>query len=146
MSRKILTYKVTAKGRDLGKVFLLTELSTADAEDWAMQAFFALMNSGVDIPDDVAEMGLAGIASIGLGALGKIDYEKARPLLDRMMTCVQIIPDPSRPNVVRALDPSDIEEVSTRLMLRKEVFALHVDFLTHADRSISAPAKVTSGT
>jgi len=134
MSRKTVTYKVTAKGRDLGKVFLLTELSTADAEDWAMRAFFALMNSGVDIPDDVAEMGLAGIASIGLGALGKIDYEKARPLLDKMMQCVQIIPDPSRPNVLRALDPTDIEEVATRLLLRKEVFALHVDFLTPAAR------------
>lgn len=132
--RKTLTYTVAIEGRDKGKVFLLTELSAADAEDWAMQAFFALLNSGVEIPDDAAEMGLAGIATIGFAALGKLDFIRAKPLLDRMMTCVQIIPDPSRPNVIRALDPSDIEEVATRLMLRKEVFGLHVNFLTTAAR------------
>jgi len=102
--RKTLTYTVTDSGRDQGKTFLITEMSAADAEDWALRAFFALMNSGIDIPDEVADMGFAGIATVGLKALGKVEYAKAKPLFDDMMTCVQVVPDPGKPNVVRQLD------------------------------------------
>ena len=139
--RKTLTYTVTDSGRDQGKAFLITEMSAADAEDWALRAFFALMNSGIDIPDEVADMGFAGIATVGLKALGKVEYAKAKPLFDDMMTCVQVVPDPGKPNVVRSLIDTDIEEVTTRLKLRSEVFKLHTDFLAAAAPSITAPSK-----
>lgn len=137
--RKTLTYTVTDEGRDQGKTFLITEMSAADAEDWALRAFFALMNSGIDIPDEVADMGFAGIASIGLKALGKVEYSKAKPLFEDMMDCVRIVPDPGKPNVVRALIDTDIEEVATRLKLRSEVFKLHTDFLAPAAVSTTDP-------
>ena len=139
--RKTLRYTVTDSGRDHGKVFLITEMSASDAEDWALRAFFALMNSGIDVPDEVADMGFAGIASVGLKALGKVEYSKAKPLFDDMMTCVQVMPDPAKPNVVRSLIDTDIEEVTTRLKLRSEVFKLHTDFLAAAAPSITAPSK-----
>jgi hypothetical protein len=126
--RKTLTYTETADNRDKGKVFKLEEMSADQAEAWALKAFFAIMNAGIDVPDNLADLGFAGIATAGLNALGKVDYETARPLLDEMMTCIQIIPDPAKPNVARALFPGDIEEVATKLKLRKAVFDLHVAF------------------
>lgn len=132
--RKTLKYTVTNEGRDKGKVFLITEMSAADAEDWAIQAFLAMAASGVQIPDNFKEAGFAAVISSAFEAIGKLQYERAKPLLDRMMECVQIIPDPSKPNVVRSLIDDDIEEVSTRLMLRKETFQLHASFLKTAAR------------
>lgn len=126
--RRTSTYTADV-GRDAGKVFKLTELSADGAERWAMRAFFALMNAGVDIPEDVTSMGLAGIAQVGLKALTNIPFEAAEPLLADMMDCVQIIPDPSRPAVLRSLVDGDIEEVLTRINLRREVLFLHLEFL-----------------
>ena len=130
--RKTLTYTVADAGRDQGKVFLITELSAAEAEEWALQAFFAIMNAGIEIPEGVEEMGFAGIAAIGLKALGKVPYFMAEPLLNKVMECVKVIPDAAQQNVVRAMIESDTEEVVTRLMLKKAVFKLHTDFLTRA--------------
>lgn len=142
--RKQITYTVTDAGRDQGKAFQLKEMDAFAAEQWAIRGFFALMNAGIDVPANIADMGFAGIAVIGVSALGRVPYEAAKPLLDDMLGCVQIIPDPSKPNVVRALIESDIEEVKTLLKLRKAVFDLHVDFLTDAAPSTSdraAPGK-----
>jgi hypothetical protein len=126
--RKTSTYTETAENRDKGKVFKIEEMSADAAEQWALRAFFAIMNAGIEIPDGIADMGFAGIATAGLRALGAVPYEVAKPLLDEMMDCIQIIPDPAKPNVARALFPGDIEEVATRLKLRKAVFDLHVSF------------------
>lgn len=134
MARKTETVTIPFEGRDKGKVFILTELSAVDAEDWAMRALFALMNSGVEIPDNLVEAGLAGLYSIGMDALTKLPYEAAKPLLESMMKCIQAQPSPT---VVRALVDSDIEEVATRLELRKRVLALHMDFSMAAVLSTS---------
>ena len=93
-----------------------------------MRAFLGLAKSGVEIPENISEAGMAGIATLGFRALSGITFDLLEPLLDEMFECVSLIPDPSRPQVVRALIEDDIEEVGTRLRLRKEVFALHVDF------------------
>jgi len=130
MARKELTFTVDTEGRDIGKTFLIREMPASKAEKWAAKAFLALAKSGVDIPDDVGNSGLAGIAAIGLKALGGMKYEDAEPLLDEMFTCIECIPDASRPNVHRSLIEDDIEEVATRLQLRKEVFNIHVNFST----------------
>lgn len=106
-------------------MFVLTELSAYEAEDWAGRALFALMNAGVEIPDNIAEAGLAGVAALGIKAIAKLPFESAKPLLDKMMECVQIQPSPT---VTRPLIPDDIEEVSTMLTLRKQVLGLHMDF------------------
>ncbi|QDJ35831.1 hypothetical protein CBR67_03730 [Bordetella hinzii] len=133
MARKQKTVTITEDGRDKGKVFILTELSAYEAEEWAGRALFALMNAGVDVPDNIAEAGLSGVAALGLKALQALDFDQAKPLLDKMMDCVEI--QPSR-DVTRRLVADDIEEVATRLKLRREVVALHLDFSPAAARSI----------
>ncbi len=126
--RKTATITIDAEGRDKGKTFFLREMSASQAEKWAARAFLGMAKAGVEIPDDIASTGLAGIATVGFRAIGGMGFELAEPLLDEMFQCVQIIPDPSKPNVIRPLVEDDIEEVATRLKLRKEIFGLHVDF------------------
>ena len=134
--RKIVTVTIDGKGRDEGKVFSLREMPASQAEKWATKAFLALAKSGVEIPDNIASAGLAGIAAIGIKAISGMQFEDAEPLLDEMFRCISIIPDPDKPKVIRNLIEDDIEEVSTRLRLRKEVLNLHTDFFTDA-----APSK-----
>ena len=130
MARKQVMITVDKKGRDFGKVFLINEMPASQAEKWAARCFFAMAKSGVEIPEDIKESGLAGIAALGIKALGGVNFDDAEILLDDMFRCISIIPDPSKQNIIRNLIDDDIEEISTRLMLRKEVFNLHTSFFT----------------
>ena len=131
MARKVATIVIDSEGRDCGKVFQLREMPAMQAERWA--------KSGVEIPENIANAGLAGVAALGLKAFGGLDFADAEPLLIEMMSCVQIIPDPAKPQVVRFLVDDDIEEVATLLKLRAEVFSLHTGFSIPG-----APSKSTS--
>lgn len=122
--RKSITVTISDEGRDKGKTFIITELSAWDAERWASKVLFAAMNAGIEIPDDVAQAGISGLASLGIQALTRIPYEDAAPLLDTMMGCVQIQPSAS---VTRPLIEDDVEEVKTLLQLRKETVKLHLE-------------------
>jgi hypothetical protein len=128
MARKTKIVRIEAEGRDQGKSFLITELPASQAERWATRALMAMAKSNVDIPDGIENAGIAGIATLSLRALAGMPFADAEPLLDEMMRCVQAMPDPSRPQVTRQLIEDDIEEVATRLFLRREVIELHTDF------------------
>jgi hypothetical protein len=115
--------------RDAGKTFLLTEMAASDAEAWAIEALTLIASTGVNLPDGVISYGWAGMALVGLDGLMKVDFVKARPLLERMMACVQIVPDPKNPkSLPHAVTDYDVEEVQTRLWLRDKVFELHSGF------------------
>lgn len=126
--RKTIEVIIQDDNRDKGKRFKITEMSAHGAEEWAIRAIFAMMNAGIDIPDDAESSGFAGIASMGLQALGKVPFEQAKPLLDSMMECVQIMPNPNDSTIIRNLIDDDIEEISTRIRLRKAIWDLHTDF------------------
>jgi len=145
MARKTIDFSASV-GRDKGKVFRITEMPASQAEKWAAKVFLAMGQSGVEIPDNVAALGLVGLVSYGDNSLIKISFPLAEPILDEMMECVQIIPNPSNPNIIRKLMEEDIEEVLTRFMLRKEIMRLHTDFFedgdlptTESDRQTSTP-------
>jgi hypothetical protein len=135
MARKEITITIEDGGRDDGKVFFIRELSAMKAERWATRALLALMHAGVEMPDDMTDAGFAGIAAVGVRAFARLDFADAEPLMAEMLTCCQIIPDPSRPQVRRALIEDDIEEVSTLFRLRQEVLSLHLGFSLAAFRS-----------
>lgn len=135
--RKTVNYTVTAEGRDKGKLFVITEMPTSQGEAWATRALLAILASNPDIPENFGEMGMAGLAELGLRALSSLRWETLSPLLDEMMGCVQIIPDPARVHVARPLIETDIEEISSRLSLRMEWWALHMGFLKAVAASIS---------
>ncbi|SKC78293.1 hypothetical protein SAMN05445504_2371 [Burkholderia sp. CF099] len=137
MARKTAFFSASA-GRDKGKVFLVTELPASRAEEWATRALFIMVNCGVDIPDELLSSGLAGLAAVGLKALTRVPFDLAKPLFDEMMTCVEALPDPRNRDVVRPLIEDDIEEVATRVQLRKTILDLHMDFFRDAAPSQQA--------
>lgn len=136
--RKTATITITAEGRDKGRVYFLTEMSSHNTEDWALRVFLALGKAGITLPAGIdweevknePSAFMALIASTGFNIFGGISPYDVAPILAEMMQCVQIIPDPSRPQVVRSLVDDDIDEVATRIQLRKEVVALHTDFFS----------------
>ena len=131
MARKVLDYTITEDGRDKGKVFRITEMSAAKAEAWATRVLLALLGSNPEFPESISDLGMAQLAELGFKALSGLKWELAEPLLAEMFECVSVIPDPSKPMIVRALayDDSDIEEIMTRIKLREQIFKLHTDFL-----------------
>ena len=118
-------------GRDKGRVFLITEMSAAHADNWAMRALIALANGGVDLGNLSPQQGMMGMAGVALDALGRLKADDAIPLLNELLDCVQIIPEGGKPRQLN-MDFNDVEDFTTLWRLRKEVFALHTDFLQHA--------------
>jgi hypothetical protein len=146
MARKTAIVVVDQDGRDKGKRYLLTEMPASRAEKWAARAFLALAHSGVEVPQNLVDAGFAGIAILGLRSLMGLQYDEAEPLLDEMMTCVEFLPDPTSDAVKRPINESaeDIEEVTTRVQLRTEVFQLHVGFSLAGALRTSPPASATT--
>lgn len=144
---KTKTVVITNDGRDKGKYFLITEMSAMRAEKWAIRVFLSMAHAGVKVPPEIVSAGMAGLAVWGLESLTGVEYNELEPLLDEMMTCVQIVPTPSRPEVVRPLLENDVMEVSTLVQLRAEVFQLHVNFSLAGLKSLltSAPASIPPG-
>lgn len=137
MARKEATF-IGESGRDKGKQFHITEMSASRAESWAIRVLLAIGNAGIDVPDGLAAQGMAGLMAVGYMNLLKIPFEVAEPLLEEMMSCVQIIPSAS---VRRPLIEDDIEEVTTRLQLRKAIWNLHMDFFLSEGQSTSESAQ-----
>lgn len=128
MARKELIIQIQEPGRDQGKAYFIREMPATKAEKWAMRAFLAIGRAGIDIPKDLADSGFAGIAKIALELICKLPFEDAEALMDEMFACVQAIPNPQNPGIVRPLVEDDIEEIATRIKLRVEVFKLHAGF------------------
>lgn len=132
MARKTKVVQIQTDGRDRGKNFLLTEMPAMQAERWAMRAFQGMLRANVELPEDIQSAGLAGIAKIGFKALGNMDEFTFLSLMDEMLGCVQILPNPNDFRVIRPLiregDEPDIQEVTTLIKLRMEVFELHTGF------------------
>jgi hypothetical protein len=125
MGRKTVDLKIETEGRDKGKTFRITEMSAMRAEKWAAKALLALISSGLEIPDNIAQGGMAAVATMSPAMLqGSLAFEAVEPLLDEMMTCVQIVED----KAVRTPSEDDIDEVATLLFLRSEVLRLHTGF------------------
>lgn len=143
MARKVERFIVPAAGgRDAGKVFIITEKPAFQAETWANRLLCAMGNARIDIPEGLAGMGMAGIVAIGVQALSGMSFPAVKPLLDEMLECIQFMPDPNKPAILRALNmhADDIEEVATIYRLRRAVFDLHVGFLISVlSQTLGAP-------
>lgn len=126
-----------ATNRDHGKRFKITEMPAIRAEKWAMRVLLALASTGAQLPDDYKAAGMAALAAAGFQALQSLNWTETEPLLDEMLECVRILPDPKnieveRPLVLNRGDGSgdDIEEVTTLLELRRKIFELHTGFFS----------------
>ena len=139
MSRKSAMVQVTADNRDKGKSYLITEMPASQTERIAARLFLMLTAGGVDIPDNVEQAGMAGLVAFGISALKALPFEQLEPVLEETFkACVSYMPDPKHPEIMRGakgmspLIEDDIEEVSTRFLLRKRIISLHTGFFEDA--------------
>ena len=133
MARKKQDITIHYEGRDKGKVFQITEMSSLQVERWAMRAVNALVRAGADVPDGLELAGMAAIVAIGIKNISKIPFEELDPLFAEMFGCLMLKPDPAHPEIVRHLvdgvgDGDDIQEVNTCLLLRQKILELHLGF------------------
>src|SRR5574337_823872 len=102
MPRKEIDIRITDEGRDKGKVFHILEMDADQAEWWAMRVISALIRANPELATTYLEgAGMAALAMAGVKALMMLDPIDAKPLLDQMMTCISVKPDPKNPNITR---------------------------------------------
>jgi hypothetical protein len=116
--------------RDKGKNFLITEMPAYQAEKWAMRAFLALKGSESQIPLEVKNLGMVGVAIIGINVFlrASVNFQELSPLLDEMFTCVKALPNPQDLNSARSVIEGEILDVPTLGWLRSQVLELHTGF------------------
>lgn len=131
--KKIPAQPAIPKGRDHGKVFVLTEMPATEAEPWATKAALLLAKAaGTELPDDA--QGVAALASLDtkqLPSLVKLKVAQALqdPSLDAWWNCVQYQHDPQQmPQKIIHGDGCQIEDISTISFLRAKVLELHTSF------------------
>ena len=122
---------VIENGRDADKCFLVTEMPLLKADKWAQRALFALASGGVDAGTLDLSGGMLEMAKFAFAAIGNIDPQVGGDLLDELLECVQIIPSGGNP---RDFDvETEIQDLKTLYLLRKEALFLHIDFLTQGN-------------
>jgi len=109
-------------------------------ERWALRALLALTNTGAAIPEEALGAGMAGLAAVGVQALGMLDAVQVQPLLDELWpACVRIVPPNVKlmPQEILPGVNSQIEEVKTRLEIYRALFILHTGFSMPAELQTS---------
>lgn len=133
-------------GRDAGRRFKITEMSAFDAFDWGTRALLAMAKSGVDIPPDIAQRGMAGVAVVAMRTLGGLEFMAVRSLRDELMKCITIYTDyRNNPMHVRPITgQDDIEEPVTIYELCKATLEHHLGFSIAEGLSKLTPTKTPS--
>lgn len=123
--------------RDAGKVFKITEWGARRAETWAWGMVFALKGTSGEIPEDIARMGMVGVAIKLTNTVLKADvnFAAVKPFYDELIDeCVLIVRDPTNRDrvtqqpIATALMDGDFAEVPTLQWLRSEVIRVHTNF------------------
>jgi hypothetical protein len=134
MSRREKVVTITAENRDHGKTFRIVEMSAEQACEWFDRAAQLIGRGGADVPATLFEHGPAGFVVLSMGAilsaLGKAPYHEVKPLLDELMVCVVSMRSPgAAADLTNAsLISGQIEEISTRYLLREEVLSTILGF------------------
>lgn len=147
--RKTERFTITSEGRDKGKTFILTEMPADQGERWALRALLALTNTGAAVPEEALTAGMAGLAAVGVQALGMLSAPQVQPLLDELWpVCVRIVP-PKEGLMPQEILPginSQIEEVKTRLEIYRALLKLHTGFSMPAELQTSESPQDSAGT
>lgn len=125
---------VTIQDRDQSLSFRIREMPATQLESWIIRALLIIAGSGATVPSgpDIRKVG-AYLAEHGLAALGAIDFEKVRPLLDELLGCCSILVDKLEKRLTPDSVDDHIQDVKTLFALRKEVLQLNLGFLRGED-------------
>lgn len=127
MGRHVKHVTIDAEGRDLGKVFILTEMPATVGKPWVMRVTTLLSSIGVV---DIHKLGKA--ESVAAVAMVLDD-----PALIQWRDCVKFNPAPNMmPQAIIWDQPTcQIEEISTVTLLQAMVVELHLGFTPPVSRS-----------
>jgi hypothetical protein len=134
--------------RDAGKMFMITEKPATAAEKWAWRLFIAVKGTTAQIPPELEQLGMVGVAIRGINSFlaADVDFAKIEPLLDEMMECVKVVRDPAHPELATDLTRlDDVEEAQTVTWLRNEVLRVHTNFSFAEQLSRLISAITTTG-
>ena len=123
------------ENRDTGKRYLITEMPSSAGERWGVRAGMAMLHAMPELPQDPQGMGLANIAKIGFQMFAGANTLEVQALMDELMDYVQILPTAGNDTFARKLLEEDIEEISTRMLLKGEAFELLTGFSIAANLS-----------
>ena len=154
--RREKTVIVDDRGRELQ--FTVREMPATRLESWIVRAGLLLAGAGVAsgllerMPEEGLDAGSVlqtagrlvgeGRGADLLAALGRVDYDRARPLLDELLACCT--PAGSVAPLTPATADGVIEDVRTLLTLRREALALNFAFFAAAGPSGSADGETPS--
>jgi len=133
--RKTTTITIN-EGRDKGKTYKITEWSCIQTDHWILRAVFGLGKVGVEIPPEVLQLGAAPIAYAIASQVNKLPSRLGVRLADELLQNVERVEE----RVTRSLVENDIEDISIRFRLRKEVLKLTFGFFDFAASQNSVPA------
>lgn len=129
---------ITIEDRGNALQFRIREMPATQLESWVMRAVLVLAEAGSDIPADAGVEGAAAfLAKHGLTALGKIDFVKAKPLLDEMLGCASRIVDKVEEKVTPESADAYVSDFRTLMKLRMECFKANFDFFSPGSPSSS---------
>lgn len=141
MARKEITIDI--QDRDQRLTFRIREMPATKLESWIIRALLLAAGSGAQVPDG-ADIRAAGafLAEKGLSALGNIDFEKARPLLDELLGCCSRLVENVEERCTAQSVDAYIQDVATLFKLRMEAIKLNLGFLgPEAERLSGYPEK-----
>jgi hypothetical protein len=128
MARKETIIKIQDRDQEL--TFKIREMSATQLESWLIRALLLVAGSGAQVPDG-SDIKAAGgyLAEKGLAALGAVDFEKAKPLLDEMLGCCSRLVEKVEERCTPESLDAYVQDVGTLFRLRKEAVRLNLGFL-----------------
>lgn len=136
---------ITIQDREQELTFKIREMPAVKLERWLAEALKLTSEAGLDLPrlDDEDAVKLFFLESFLPTALGRIDYDKAWPLLEGLLNCcsrlVENVEEPCSSQSVGAY----IENVSTLITLRCEAMKVNSGFFFEKGQSF--PGSAASG-
>lgn len=125
--------KIVLNDRGTELTFVIREMPATQAERWLLRAALLLAGAGIlehVTGDNAGEaIGKAGhmLAEKGITALGSVDFEKAEPLLNELLSCCSHI---DKSGAMQQLTPTLVDGViqDVRTLFQLQVAAIKVNF------------------
>jgi hypothetical protein len=144
MARKEITIDI--QDREQLLTFKIREMSATKLESWIIRALLLVAGSGALAPggSDLGTLG-AYLAEKGPTALGNVDYEQAKPLLDELLACCSRVVERVEERCTPESVDNYILDVKTLFRLRMEASKLNLGFLgPEVERLSGFPGKPNS--
>ena len=139
--RKTTIVKIVDDGHELE--FRISQMPATRLEFWLIRVGALIAGTGLlkieqaDSSDQVLDALVGMILTDGLKCLGELDFEKIRPLIDELYTCVEHKVENAYSQVTAENIDGKISSVKSLFELQKEVIKFNLGFFTDVGASTS---------